>query len=136
MAIVGFNFTKILVEKKKEMKGKVSINNSAGIKDIEKTELSLGKAKQPGLRIKFEYKSSYDPEIASILLEGEVLDLEDEKKIEEMLKEWNAKKKMPDDKVSPIINSILTRCNIEALILSKEMALPPPVPLPKVAFKK
>jgi len=32
-----------------------------------------------------------------------------------------------------VINSILGRCNIQALIMSKELNMPPPIPMPKVA---
>jgi hypothetical protein len=31
-----------------------------------------------------------------------------------------------------ILNSILTKCNIQALILSQDVNLPSPIPLPKV----
>jgi hypothetical protein len=34
--------------------------------------------------------------------------------------------------MSAILNTVLTKCNIEALILSQEVNLPSPIPLPKV----
>ena len=35
-----------------------------------------------------------------------------------------------------IINSILTKCNIQSIILSNTVNLPPPVPMPKVNTKE
>jgi len=34
--------------------------------------------------------------------------------------------------MSEILNIILTRCNIQALILARDINLPSPIPLPKV----
>ena len=31
-----------------------------------------------------------------------------------------------------LLNTILTKCNVQALILSQEVNLPPPIPMPKV----
>ena len=132
MAIVGFNFTKMLVERKGDLKGKINIQNNVGIKNVEKAELSLGSAKQKGLKISFEFKSTYEPKIAEIVLEGNVLDIEDEKKVDNLLKEWKKSKKLPNEVITPIINSILTKCNIQALVMSRDINLPPPIPLPKV----
>ena len=50
MAIVGFNFTKMNVEKNKAVEGKININNNVSIKDVEENELSLGKSKQKGVK--------------------------------------------------------------------------------------
>jgi hypothetical protein len=36
----------------------------------------------------------------------------------------------------PVLNSILAKCNIQAIILTREVNLPPPIPLPKVQFKE
>ncbi|MFC1732644.1 hypothetical protein ACFL6I_20265 [candidate division KSB1 bacterium] len=132
MAIVGFSFTKISAEKNSAAKGKIGIKNNVSIKEVEKTDLHLGTAKQTGLKIKYEYKSVYEPKMGEILLQGEVLDLEDEKIIQDVLKGWKKNKKLPDGLMTLVINSILTRCNIQALIMSKELALPPPIPLPKM----
>ncbi|MFO8016764.1 MAG: hypothetical protein R6U32_06685 [Candidatus Woesearchaeota archaeon] len=132
MAIVGFNFTKINGEKKEAPKGKINVKNNVEIKSVEKTDLSLGSSKQKGLKIKFEFKSVYDPKVGEILLAGEVFDLEEEKIIQDVLKKWKSDKKLPDDMTKLVVNAILSRSNIQALVISKELALPPPIPLPKV----
>lgn len=135
MAIVGFNFTKISAEKKAVPKGKIGIKNNVSIKDVEKTDLFLGSAKQAGIKIKYEFKSIYEPKMGEIVLQGEILDLEDEKIIQDVLKGWKKNKKLPEGLMSMVVNSILNRCNIQALIMSKELAMPPPIPLPRVGQK-
>ena len=135
MAIVGFNFTRVSAERGTPARGRIEVKNNVQIKEVEKTDFSFGAAKQAGLKIIFEFKSVYNPKIGEIALEGELLDIEDEKSVQEVLGEWKKKKKLPDNIMSMVINSILTKCNIEALIMSKELNLPPPIPMPKVVAK-
>lgn len=132
MAIVGFNFTKISAEKKSAPKGRIGIKNNVSVKEVEKTDLFLGSMKQNGLKITFEFKSVYEPKMGEIVLQGEILDMEDEKIIQDVLKDWKKNKKLPDSLMNMVVNSILNRCNIQALIMSKELAMPPPIPLPKL----
>ena len=132
MTIVGFNFTKINVERKKLAKGKINIKNNVGIKNVEEADLSLGKSKQSGLRFVFEFTSSYEPNVGEITLTGEVLYLAEEKAVKEVLKGWKKNKKIPKDFTAAVLNTVLQKCNIQALMLSKDINLPPPIPLPKV----
>ena len=132
MVVVGFNFTKINVEKKDNIKGKVNIANNVSIKSIEKADLSLGKAKQDGVKFIFEFTTDYEPDIANILLVGDVLFIDDEKKVKNILDEWKKTKKAPEDVMNQVLNTILSKCNVQALILSRDVNLPPPIPLPKV----
>ncbi len=132
MTIVGFNFNKINVEKKNQIKSKVNISNNVSIRNIKKTDLSLGNAKQEGLKFEFVFTSRFDPEIGEIVLEGDVLMIEDKPKVKEILDSWKKNKKIPSETMTRVLNSVLSRCNIEALILSKEVNLPPPIPMPKV----
>lgn len=136
MAVIGFSLNKINVEKKPEIKGKISIKNNVTIKDIEKADLFLGKAKQSALRFIFEYTSSYEPKMASILLEGHVLFVEEDKKAKKILDDWKKNKRIEPEVMATLLNNILAKCNIEALMLSRDTGLPPPVPMPKVNVKK
>ncbi len=136
MAIVGVGFNKIMVERKKTPKGKVGIRNNIAIKKVEKADLSFGAANQKGLRFSFEYTSIYTPDIGEILLTGDVIDIMDVKKADEIEKEWNKSKKIPSDLMNSLLNAILNKCNIEALLLAREISLPAPIPLPKVNLKQ
>ncbi len=130
--IIGFNFKKINIEKKNSITGKVDINNNVLVKDVKENDFSMGKQKQKGLSFIFEFTSKYEPDIGSLLFEGEVLYLGEAKQNEELLKEWKKSKTIPKELMAEVIDTVLTRCNIEALILSRDINLPPPVPLPKV----
>ena len=132
MTIVGFNFTSINAEKNGAVKGKVNINNNVSIKDVEEKDLSLGPNKQQALRFIFEFISKYDPNVGSISLAGDVLFIEEAKKIKEILDGWKKNKKLPKEVTSRVLNTILGKCNVQALILSEQVNLPPPIPLPKV----
>ncbi len=133
MTIVGFNFTKINAEKSGLPKGKINIKNNVGIKNVEEADLSLGKSKQTGLRFVFEFTSSYEPKIGEITLTGEVLYLADEKTVKEILKEWKKDKKVQKDITAAVLNTVLQKSNIQALMLAQDINLPPPIPLPKVS---
>ncbi len=132
MAIVGFNFSKINVERKDIKKGKISISNNVAIKDVKPTNISLGKEKQDALKFTFEFTSRFDPKVGNILLGGDLLFIGDPKRIKEVNENWKKDKNIPKDIMANILNTVLAKCNIQALILSQEVNLPPPVPLPKV----
>ncbi len=130
--IVGMNFKKLHMEKKAAVEGKVDINNNVSIKDIEESDFALGKDRQKGITFLFEFTSKYEPDIGEILFTGELLYLGEPKTNEEILKGWKKGKKVPKEIMTEVVNTILTRCNIEALLLSRDVNLPPPVPLPRV----
>ena len=135
MTVIGFSFTKMLIEKKNPVKGKVSINNNVGIKGLEETKLQINTTRK-ALKLNFEFTSTYDPNIGKIFLEGEVIYLIDKNKAAEAVKNWKKNKKIEKDMMTNVLNNVLAKCNIQALILSKDMNLPPPIPLPKVGEKK
>lgn len=136
MTIIATNFTKISVEKKGAVKGKVSIANNVSIKNAEKTEIAIGSSKQEALKFTFEFVAKYEPNVGQTTLNGELIFLEKPDKIKEIADEWKKNKKVQKEVMAPILNNILTKCNIEALILSREINLPPPVQLPRVNVKK
>jgi hypothetical protein len=132
MTIVGLQINKINVEKLAPAKGKVSVNNNVAVKDVEKTDLTFGASKQDALKFTFEFKASYEPKIATMIFEGTVTYFDKPEQIETLYKGWKKDKKVPPEVMTPILNSILTRCNVEALLLAREVSLPPPIPLPRV----
>ncbi len=133
MTVVGFNFQKIEAKRNPKVSGKINIKNNANIINAEETDLSLGSSSQKGVKFIFEFISSYEPNLGSITLTGDVLYLAEDKKVADVLKEWKKDKKLPKDVTEEVINTILTKCNVEAVILSREVDLPPPMPMPKVA---
>ncbi len=136
MTIVGFNFTHINVEKDSSAKGKINISNNVSVKDVETADLFLGDQKQNGLKFIFNFISTYEPKFGKIELKGEIMFVDDEKKIKEVMDEWKKNKKVKKEIMTGIFNTILTKCNIQSLILSQTVNLPPPIPMPKVSDKK
>jgi len=135
MTVVSFNFTKIEAEKKEGAKGKISIKNNVSINNVDEKDLSLGSQKQKVLNFTFEFTSKYEPDYGSIRLVGNVLYMEDAKRVKEILDAWKKEKKLPKEVTGKIINVVLNKSNVQALILSEQVNLPPPVPLPKIQLE-
>lgn len=135
MTVIGLGFNKIVVEKTAPLKGKVSIKNDAAVKNVEKIDLNLGASKQEALKFSFEFKSIYEPNLAHITLDGDLVWLDKPENNEKVLKEWKKDKTVPKEIMNPVLNTILAKSNVEALIVSRELNLPSPIPLPKVELK-
>ena len=52
--------------------------------------------------------------------------------IKEIIAEWKKDKKIKKELMGGILNTVLTKSNVQALIISQQVNLPPPIPLPKV----
>ena len=131
MAFVGFEFNKIDVEKKNPEKGQITINNHVNIVKIEKELLKLAGKEEDAVKFSFEYVSEYGI-AGKILLGGSVLYLASKENVENIIKEWNKNKKVDEELMKILINKILNKCNIQTIILSDTVGLPPPVPLPHI----
>lgn len=137
MPIIGFNFTKISVERKEgDFSGKINIGNNISVKDVVQNDLALGNAKQKGIKFTFDFNVNYEPKIAEILMAGDILYINDAKKIDDILNLWKKDKKVLPEITAEILNAALMRCNIQALILSRDMGLPAPIPLPRVSAEQ
>lgn len=135
MTILGFNFTKITAEREAPIDGKIDIKNDVTITDIEETEIKFGGDKQKCLKFSFKYTSIYEPKKGKIILEGDLIHFDEASKMDETMKLWKKSKKVSNDVIAPVLNTVLTRSNIQSLILSREINLPPSVRLPKVEIK-
>ena len=135
--IVGFGFTKLSAERNEPAKGKIDINNNVSIKDVQEDNFCLGKDKQQNvLRFIFEFTSKYELNVGTILFEGELLYMEEPKNVKEIIASWKKDKKVPKELMAGLLNTVLTKCNIQALILSQEVNLPAPIPMPKVQINQ
>lgn len=135
MGIVGMQLNKIVVEKHSPVKGKINVNNNVTIKDVEKTELQVGPAKQSAIKFHFEYSAMYEPKIAHVTLNGYVTFFDTPDKVKEITDDWKKNKKMPKEILSSVLNTVMSRCNVSALFFAREVNLPPPINLPKVQVK-
>ncbi|MBI2564550.1 hypothetical protein HYV79_00990 [Candidatus Woesearchaeota archaeon] len=135
MTVLGLGFTKINLEKKKAVDGKVNIQSNANILNVEKADLRVT-SKQGALKFTFDFVSQYDPDVATLRLEGDVLWLDSLDETEKVLKNWKKDKKVSPEIMVPVLNAVLSRAHIEALILTRELNLPPPIQLPRVEAKQ
>ena len=136
MPIVGFNFERILAEKKSPVNKELRIKPNVLIKEVKIEEVNLGgEKKQKLLKISFEYKADYQPKIGNIEISGHILYTGQQKEMEKIVEKWKKEKKMNDDTLLQFINTVLIRCNIKALSLSQEVNLPPQLRLPTINKK-
>ncbi len=131
MAIIGFNFTKMVAEKKASAQGEVNVKIGLNIKDVTKAKLNLPDKKQGGLKYNFEFTATYTPDLGSIVLTGNIVDIQDIKSVQATIKDWEKNQKLDDEKLLDVYNTALSRCSVQAILLSKEMGLPSPIPLPR-----
>lgn len=132
MPVVGLQFRKIVVDKKAPVKGKVQVKNNVVIQDVEKTDLTIGSTKQGAVKFHFEFTAKYEPKIGDITLNGFLTFMEKTEKVKELEESWKKDKKIPKDVMSSVLNTVLSRCNMQAMLFAREVNLPPPIPLPKI----
>lgn len=135
MAILSFGFNKILVEKKTKASKQINIKSGLHIMDVKSSDM-IKDAKQKAFSVQFRFEVDYQPKVGTINLEGELLYLASEELAKEMEDAWNKNKSLPKEAGTVIFNRILQNCNVEALILSREINLPAPLQLPKVQLQQ
>lgn len=121
-------------ERKKPIDDKVSVSNNIRVTDVTKAEIGKTK-KRDGLKFSFQFDVLYEPGIAKMMWDGEATVVTTSEIVKEELASWEKDKKVSNDLMTGVVNTILTRTNIAALILAREVGLPPPVQLPKVNVK-
>ena len=134
MKVLGFNFTKIKVEKFKDRVENLKIGTRIDISEIVEAKADLLKLKEGVLAIKFSYGLDYEPGLAKLDLEGNTIIAIDTKEAKEVLKKWK-KKKMPEDFRLPLFNLILRKSSLRALRLEEEMNLPIHLQLPNLKIQ-
>ena len=136
MTIIGFNFRKITAERSPSgASGKINISNNVSVKKVEETTIPVGAKKQKTLKFTYEFITKYEPSLGTISIEGDILFLADEDKIDKTMKEWKKNKQIDKDILTPILNTILSRCSIKGLLISQDLSLPSPMQLPRVTVK-
>jgi len=131
MRVIGFNFTKINIERFKDRIDKIKFNTKIDILSIEPLKTEFLKTKEDIIKIDFNYSVSYEPDYAKLELAGNVLFSIDSKMARELLKGWKNKTISEEFRIS-LFNVILRKSNIKALQLEDEMGLPLHLPLPSL----
>ncbi len=82
--------------------------------------------------IEFRYTANYGG-VGSIRMEGVIVFSGN---VKELSTKWANDGNMPDEIAGEIHTAIMRVCVPEAIIISKDLKLPPPIPLPNINFKK
>jgi len=130
MRIIGFNLTKISIQRKEKQEQKVQINQNIDIKDIKEEDIPISKDK--AIKITFNLTIDYSDNFAKIEFEGSVLILPNKEELKKFMDAWKSKK-IPDNTRIPLFNFIMGKCNIKALALEDEMNLPLHIPMPRIS---
>jgi len=131
MKIVGFNYNKINIERISDSFKNLKINTHLDIEDIKKLEIDFLHNDEEILGIKFKYMINYDPNIAKIEFEGNILITTSPETSKEILKKWKNKEILEEIKI-PVFNNIMRKSSVKALQFQEEMNLPFHIPFPSI----
>jgi predicted nicotinamide N-methyase len=130
MPVVGMNIKSIDAKKHEEVTAGVKVNSNTNLKEIK--EHNLAALNKKCLLIEFEFITQYlsqkDKKVAEILIDGDVFFVDDNYK--KILESWKKDKKLPEDVSLQVINVIFNKCSKKAIMLSDDLQLPSPIPLP------
>ncbi|GIU68768.1 MAG: hypothetical protein KatS3mg002_0004 [Candidatus Woesearchaeota archaeon] len=132
MTIVGFNFTSINAEKTGSSDN-VRVESNVGVVNI--VESKIPDPKKAILKFEFMFSAKFEPGIGRIELKGELVEMFDKELANKILEGWNKNSLLHKDIAPRVLNAILARSNVEAILMSKELGLPSPIQLPKVELK-
>ncbi|MFH1325805.1 MAG: hypothetical protein ABIH49_03515 [archaeon] len=130
MRFIGFNFSKISVEKHSDNFKDLKINTSIDVSEIKPTKADFLATKEEIVGMKFKYDVDYT-NTAKIELEGNLVAAMDSKEAKNLVKQWKDKK-IPPELRAPIFNLIIKKSTIKALELEEEVNLPSHISLPSV----
>ncbi len=134
MAMVGFSFTKITADRKPTGNQPVNIESNAGITMV--TEMPVIEAKKMVLKFEFTFIVKYEPNAGNITLFGEIVELYDKEFGSMVLDYWKTEKKIHAEVMQEVFNTVLSKCNTEAIIIGRDLGLPSPVKMPRVDVKR
>jgi hypothetical protein len=131
MNIINIGFTGINANRQAAPRGNVSISNNVKIESVEEAKLGINEERQ-AYKVMFSFKTDYLPSFAAIELKGEVLILDSGEEVSKVMTSWNKDKKLDVSAARTILNSVMNRCALEVILLSRELGLPSPIPLPTI----
>ena len=139
MGILGFSFSKISSEKKprKDQSEKITVKHEFDVTKITLNPLMAGNKETDisSATVNFSCKWTYGPSLGNITIEGGFI-LEPNDKNKKLFEDWKKTKKVPKDRAEEIFQIIISRTVLQAILIAKEIGLPPPIQLPKLDVKK
>ena len=124
MVIIGYLFKNVEIKRKKfERVEKIDLNIKMENVENRKIE-NIGNV----LKIDFEMRIDYSPNVLLAKIQGEVLYKTDEAK--KIVTKWKKTKKLPENVDLAVKNFIIKKCLTLFIPLSENFQVPPPVPFP------
>jgi len=125
---IELRYRNLEVKRFGETTGSVSINNNSTLTSVERIDNKVS--------INFVFSTNYDPGIGVIRIEGNLRFSDSEENMTRAIDEWKKSggKNLPVDLAEKVHNAILSNCVVQATLLSKEVQLPPPIPMPNVSI--
>jgi len=135
MKLLGFNFTKIHIEKFKERVEGLKIGTRIDVSEINEAKTGILKTKDEILAVKFKYGLDYEPGMAKLDFEGNLVISLEHKTAREVLRMWKDKE-MPEEFKTTLFNLVLRKSTLRALQIEEEMNLPIHMQLPTLKIGK
>jgi len=131
MQIIGFNLTKMQIERFENISGKFKVTSKIDVKDITEEKVSPISGKSVA-KLGFEYNIDYDPKLAEIRFKGFLLLMGDSKEVKEAIADWKKKGSILTGLKIRIYNTIFHKCNLKALELEDDFGLPAHIQMPHI----
>jgi len=80
-------------------------------------------------RFSANYRAQTEEVIGLIKIEGTIVY---QGKARDIVKQWSTTQQMPNEVATEIHTAIMTTCIPEAVVVARDLRLPPPVPIPQV----
>nr|MDO8100113.1 hypothetical protein [Candidatus Njordarchaeota archaeon] len=136
MRVLGVVFEKFEAERnigfEEQFPPVKSVGNNVRVKSIQETSLPTPTGNFRALKIGFTFQCVYDPNVASIRIEGYVLFEASKDEEEKMMSSWRNRGDLPPELATPVIGPIIMKCLVKAAGLSDDLQVPPPIPPPPI----
>jgi len=122
----------------KAIEARKFISNLPTTQIATKSALTSVTKTENGLSVGFVFISNYEPNIGFIRIEGEVYVPVSPEESEKAIRQWvsSENKGLPENIAESIHNTIISNCMVETVIISREINLPPPFPVPHIQLGK
>ena len=124
MPIKNFEIRSIDAERygeKEEARGNLRVDHNSSVTRIRKINNNKNE-------LNFRFNINYS-NMGKIKIEGKILFQGD---YPDLAKKWKENNQMPQEVAQQIHSTIISNCVPQAVVLAKDLQLPPPIPLPKV----
>ena len=134
MRVLGVVFEKFEAERnisfEEQFPPVKSVGNNVRVKSIQETSIPTPTGNFRALKTGFTFQCIYDPNVASIRIEGYVLLEASREEEQKMMSSWRSKGDLPQEFAPLLIGPIILKCIVKAAGLSDDLQVPPPIPPP------